>query len=308
LAKAGFSVSDRADLRPISFDMMARRDSTLLVLKVLGNADALNEGVAQELRTLAKFLEASPVVVAARSGGGDLEDGVVYTHRGVPVFTLGTLQEYLLENNAPMAFASPGGLYVNIRHEMLKLLRTQRALSLGLLAQVAGVSRRAIQMYEEGMHATIDSALRLEEFLGESLVEPIDPLRPTATGPQPAVDEPDFEKTMGDFEDVVMRMLRSVGFRVVPTRQSPFSALSQSKDTILTGVERKDASDPRRARLLSSVGGVSENNTMYVVGRETGKTSLHGTPLVQRRELEKLRDPDELLRLLEERRKKQRSP
>jgi putative transcriptional regulator len=274
---------------------------------VLGNADALNERVAQELRTLAKFLKASPILIAQRTGSGPLEDGVLYTHRGIPAMTLGSMKDHLIENTAPMAFASPGGLYVNIRAEMLKLLRMQRALSLGMLAQVAGVSRRAIQMYEEGMHATIDSALRLEEYLQESLVEPIDPFR--AFNPKKSEEAAPVEtvsRAMNEFEDAVMRMLRSVGFRVVPTRQSPFNALTQSADTILTGVEGKDAMDAKRAKILSSVRGVSETDAMYVVGRDTTKTNVHGTPVIQRRELEKMRDPKELLDLLQERERREK--
>ncbi|HLE46905.1 MAG TPA: transcriptional regulator [Candidatus Thermoplasmatota archaeon] len=304
LSESGFAVSERYTVRPISFDMIARRDNLLLVLKVLGNADALNERVAQELRILAKFLHATPLLVAERTGGGMLEDGVVYSHRGVRVLTSGTLRDHLMENAPPLAFASPGGLYVHLRSEILRNLRAQRALSLGLLAQVAGVSRRAIQMYEEGMRATIDSALRLEEYLKASIVEPIDPFKPLKElieeeGP----NEP--AKLLGQFEAAVMEMLRSVGFRVVPTQQSPFNALTQKPEaTILTGVERRDPQDSERARLLTSVRAVTETQSMYVVNRDTERTNVHGTPVVQRSELEKLRDPQDLVRLLKERRKK----
>jgi len=305
LSESGFAVSERYTVRPISFDMIARRDSLLLVLKVLGNADALNDRVAQELRILSKFLNATPLLVAERSGSGLLEDGVVYSHRGVRVLTSGTLRDHLVDNAPPMAFASPGGLFVHLRSEMLRNLRAQRALSLGLLAEVAGVSRRAIQMYEEGMRATIESALRLEEYLKASLVEPIDPFTPLADFLEESkVSEP--AKLLGQFEASVMEMLRSVGFRVVPTQQSPFNALTQAtkSSTILTGVERRDPQDQERARLLTSVRAVTETQSMYVVNRDTERTDVHGTPIVQRSELEKLRDPDELQRLLRERRKK----
>lgn len=305
LSSTGFAVSARCTLRPISFDMVARRDDRLLVVKVLGNADALGERVARELRVLAKFLDAAPLLVARRSGAGELEDGVLYNHRGIPVITLGTLREHLAENAAPVAYASPGGLFVNLRQHALRILRMERELSLGVLAQVAGVSRRAIQMYEEGMHATIEAALRLEDYLKESLVEPIDPFA-AFEPPADADDDPRTNpaRIMSEFEQAIHQMLRGVGFRVVPTQQSPFSALTQKPETtILTGMERKDATDETRARVLASVRMVTETKAMYVVARDTTKTNLEGTPVVQRRELEKLRDPDELFSLLDERRK-----
>lgn len=285
--------------------MVARRDDTLLVLKVLGNADALGERVAHELRVLARFLNASPLLVAERSGTGGLEDGVLYEHRGVPAITLGTLREHLLENAAPVAYASPGGLYVNLRREFLHMIRVQRSLSLGLLAQVAGVSRRAIQMYEDGMHATIDSALRLEEFLQESIVEPINPFRPFPDRVQRAQDDAPSLEGLAEFESTVLSMLRGLGFRVVPTQQSPFAAVTQNPtETILTGVERKDPTDENRARILSSVKSVAETDAMYVTSRDTDRVQVQGTPLVRRKELEGMRDPDELMTLLRERRKR----
>jgi len=309
LSSTGFAVSERCSLRPISFDMVARRDNRLLVVKILGNADALGERVARELRILAKFLDAAPLLVAQRSGAGELEDGVLYNHRGIPVITFGTLREHLVEDSGAVAYASPGGLFVNLRVDVLRTVRAQRALSLGVLAQVAGVSRRAIQMYEEGMHATIEAALRLEDYLQESLVEPIDPFTAFEAPPEtegPATDTP--ARIVSEFEQAIHQMLRGVGFRVVPTQQSPFSALTQKPETtILTGMERKDATDEVRARILASVRMVTETKAMYVVGRETTKTNLEGTPVIQRRELEKIRDPDELFNLLDERRKEPRA-
>lgn len=309
LSSTGFAVSERCSLRPISFDLVARRDNRLLVVKILGNADALVERVARELRVLAKFLEAAPLLIAQRSGAGELEDGVLYNHRGIPVITFGTLREHLMENAAPVAHASPGGLFVNLRQDALRMLRMERALSLGVLAQVAGVSRRAIQMYEEGMHATIEAALRLEDYLQESLVEPIDPFaafQVAGHGEEPGGDAP--ARIVSEFEQAIHQMLRGVGFRVVPTQQSPFSALTQKPETtILTGMERKDSTDETRARILASVRMVTETHAMYVVGRETTRTNLEGTPIVQRRELEKLRDPDDLFTLLDERRKEPKS-
>ena len=44
-----------------------------------------------------------------------------------------------------------------------------------VLADVAGVSRRTIQMYESGMGAMIDAALRLEEYLDTEIIETVNP-------------------------------------------------------------------------------------------------------------------------------------
>lgn len=307
LAKGGFAVSERVEVRPISFDVVARRDNALLIIKVLGNVDALSEPVAEELRTLAKVLGGTPIVIGERTGSGALEDGVAYRHRGIPVLTLPTLDSHILEHVPPMAYATPGGLNVELNGALLRKLREQRSLSLGLLAQAAGVSRRAIQMYEDGMRATIDAALRLEEFLQTTLIHPIDPFQlyqPPPEAPKaPATD--DAERPLSPLESEVFRMLRSVGYQVVPTQQSPFNAVShQAREAILTGVERgQDGASLRRAELMTSVSRVTEKDGMIVVRREVRYSSLGGTPVVQQKELEKVRDPRELGDLLDERRK-----
>jgi putative transcriptional regulator len=304
LARTGFAVSERCEVRPISFDVVARRDNRLLILKILGNVDALSERVAQELRTLARFLDGRPMLLGERASAGPLEDGVVYVHRGIPCITVATLEELLLENAPPLVEASPGGLNVRLDGARLRRIREARALSLGALAEVAGVSRRAIQMYEEGMRATIEAALRLEEFLGESIVSPLDPFESFEAGADVPRTPP--RGTVSPFEAEVFGMLRGVGFQVVPTSQSPFEAVTHRqevrRESILTGVQNEsDAQARRRAQLISSIAAVTEKDGMVVVRREVRVSNLQGTPIVLRDELERLRDPEELRTLLKER-------
>src|ERR1041385_3814202 len=108
LARAGFAVSERCDLRPVSFDLVARRDKDLLILKVLGNVDALSEPIAQEMKVLCKFLAARPLLVGQRAGTGQLEPGVVYARHDIPIVTPDTLEQYVLHGDAPVVFAAPG--------------------------------------------------------------------------------------------------------------------------------------------------------------------------------------------------------
>ena len=107
------------------------------------------------------------------SGSAELDPGVVYTRYGVPIVTEETLGEYLDKGLPPFLYASPGGIFARISGDRLRELRNQRGLSLGTLAGIAGVSRRAIQLYEEGAGAEITIVERMEAFLGEPLVAPI---------------------------------------------------------------------------------------------------------------------------------------
>ncbi|HUJ78580.1 MAG TPA: hypothetical protein VLX64_06195, partial [Thermoplasmata archaeon] len=68
LESAGFYVTDAHHVRPTSFDLLARRDSLLLIVKVLKNIDALDPEEAGRLRALAALFPAAPLVVGQTSG------------------------------------------------------------------------------------------------------------------------------------------------------------------------------------------------------------------------------------------------
>ena len=175
LAKAGFDVSSALTIRGICFDIVARRDNQVLIIKVLSNIDAFSKDNADEMKVLAESLGATPMVTGERSSSGALEPGIVYSRFNISIVSNETLADLLLEEAPPFIFAAPGGLYVRLDSELLKQAREARGISLGVLAETAGVSRRTIQMYESGMGAMIDAALRMEEYLGLPIIEPIDP-------------------------------------------------------------------------------------------------------------------------------------
>lgn len=302
LAKSGFAVSDRCHLRPVSFDLVARRDRHLVMVKVLANVDALSESVSHEIKILCKLLEARPLLVGLRAGTGPLESGVVYNRHDIPIVNPETLEAYLLDGEAPMAFAAPGGFYVHLDPEALRLARHEAHLSLGVLAQIAGVSRRAIQMYEEGMSASIEAAVRLEDFLGAELIRPTDPF----TAFDPSAYEPPVPQAAADpLEALVTQLLEGIGYAVQATRRSPFHALSTQEDqTLLTGVGQDSPQLRRRARMVESMSRIIDRPGMFVV-EHTTRTTLEGVPVVSREELRRLADPQRILDLLLERQARQ---
>ena len=91
LEKVGFTVSKPLNMRSISFDIVARRDRTLLLVKILSNVDAFSKDNSEEMKTLSEALGGSPLMVGERSGAGDIEQGIVYSRFNVPIVSLSTL-------------------------------------------------------------------------------------------------------------------------------------------------------------------------------------------------------------------------
>ena len=297
LAKSGFYVSGSCNA--VSFDIISRRDNTLLIIKVLTNVDAFSKPVANELKTLTKFLEASPLLIGEKSGAGEIEDDVIYLRHGVPIISKGTFDNLFLEGVPPLMYASPGGFYVRLDTDVIRMAREKKKISLGTLAEIAGVSRRAIQMYEEGMSAMVDVAVRLENFLGEPVVLPIDPFSYASEIPDEEIEFDMFE----DFEKNVFAKLNEIGYRVVPILKCPFNALTKDKKTlILTGVERYDMSLVKKAHIVTNLSKVTEKHSVFFVDYSE-KQNLEGTPLINISELKKINDPEKIVELILERKK-----
>lgn len=320
LEQAGFVVSDAHGIRPTSFDIMARRDSNLVILKVLKNVDALAPEEAGRLRALGDLFRATSLIVGQTSGSNELEGGVVYTRYGIPILTEEALSEYLLRGVPAFLVSSPGGIFARIDGPRLRELREERRLSLGALASIAGVSRRTIQLYEEGGGAEVSVVERIEHHLQETIVLPFElfsarPARePRRSEGTPAAPEPSgapgsrgAPPRTGDLlRDDVFRQLDTLGFQVEITVRCPFDAFTHAEEAVgeeeilLTSVGSMRTA-AHRAEVLQALARVLEGHSMFVTRDSTTRESIDGLPILTIRELQRHRDRDELVDLLSER-------
>ncbi|WP_458207431.1 transcriptional regulator [Haladaptatus sp. NG-SE-30] len=299
LDDAGFVVSDRCAIRPKSFDVAARRGPDLLLLKILGNIDAFDATTGVEMRRLGTYLDATPMVIGLRSRNQDLEPGVVYFRHGVPVFNPDTALDLFLEGVPPLVYAAPGGLYVNIDGDILQDERKERGWSLGQLANELGVSRRTVSKYEDGMNASVDVAIELEDMFDRELTSPVE----VFDSAEEVSEEPDLEEPDAEPDDQHMfSVLTRVGFTVHPTTRAPFKTVSEDdqEDRVLTSHSTFNRTAEKRARIMSSISRVARTRSVYFVD-STRRETVEGTALVERDEVEGIDDPDELRKLIRER-------
>ena len=302
LINAGFYVSDLCSLRFIGFDLIARRDNSLLIIKVLTNIDAISESLSKELRTLSILLKGCPLLIGEHSGAKKLEEDVVYDRFGIQAITSETLKTHLLEGIPLEVYAAPGGLYVNLDKDKIIELRKNQNLSLGSFARSLKVSRRTVQMYEEGMNASIEVAIRIEDTLGSNITIPIDilkqkPFKKQITTPK-QIETEGFKK----FQKEIFSILEKVGYKVIPMERCPFEAVSQDKKKVLlTCVDKYDKKLLKKAQVVNSISKVTEKHAVLITDKDTSKKNIEGTPLIIKKELKKLRDTEEILDLILER-------
>ena len=286
-----FDVSERCNIRPRSFDLIAKKGDILVIIKIVSHIDGVTADIAWDLNLIARYLQATPLIVGERARDAELERGVVYIRYGLFALSPETLYDYFAEGISPMVYASPGGLYVKIKGDLLREVREHSRMSLGDLASHLGVSRRTISKYESGMGTTLDVAIRLEELFGAPLVETIELIGYHAPKPE----KPSQSATGDAFVD-----LERMGMEIHAMRQAPFQALALfDRHTILAayGTTQKIV---KRASLIGNISQITKTFAMCVVTDYKKQKKIGKTLLIGEKHLHTLEDGSELIDMINE--------
>lgn len=290
---AGFEVSERFSLRPRSFDLIARKSGTMLVIKVVSHIDSVSDDVASDLEIIASHLRGIPLIVGERARDAELERGAVYLRYGIYAVNVATLYDFFVEKIPPLVYASPGGLYVSINGEVLHEMRERRGMSLGDLGHLLGVSRRTISKYESGMGTTLDVAIRIEEVFNAGVVESIDILTHESKRDTEQPERKDPSKP-----PIPIGFLEEIGMKLHTLRGAPFQALvTFDEHTIFTGYGTAQKVI-KRAALIGNLSKIAKKHAMCVITDYYKERKIGRTLLIGEERLHHLRDGSELIDLI----------
>ncbi len=291
LLMAGFACSERCSIRPRSFDLIAKREEFLLIIKVASPIDNVSEEIARDLDLVATHLSGLPLIIGERGRDAELERGAVYLRYGIAAVNPETLYDYFVEGVPPLVYASPGGLYVNIDGDVLRELREARDLSLGDLGHVLGVSRRTISKYEAGMGTTLEMAIKLEEFFDAEVIESIDLLNYSSHFEPYPPGEPSPESA-------ALTALQRLGLQIHHLRRAPFQAMAHYKEqTILAGCGSAQKV-VKRASLIGNLSEITRTHALCVTVEEVRQKRIGRTLLIGPEALSRLEDGQDLLDLI----------
>jgi putative transcriptional regulator len=309
LASHGFETSNIYDRS--CFDMMARRELILLLLKVLINVDGFSSQQAQEIKRLARTFLASPLIVGFKSKTEPLEEDVVYERHGIPVVAPETLRNMVVDEVYPEVLAGRGGYYVNINGEILKEVRERENLSLKDLADIAHVSRETIYKYEHGMvRAYPETAMLLENILNIKITLDIDLFKT----PEPGADmlkSDQASETEDNPQDISPepKELIKLGFGVLPTYRTPFDAISQAnsrkekENILLTNLEKNRNSQALKKMALNvkDLSDITKKEAVFIMESKRVVECIEGIPAVNTDEICEMENCREFIQLLKER-------
>ena len=144
-------------------------------------------------------------------------------------------------------------------------------------------------MYESGMGAMIDAALRLEEFLDVPIVQPLDPFE-YKRDDTAAKHEIELGGTTGSQR---LDRLLNIGFAVTPIIRGPFEAMSRDNSpttVVLTGLDTDKTKIIQKALIAAELSNLSKRPSVLIVQKKQTSDNIGSTALVTDDELKKIDD------------------
>ncbi|MGA2676322.1 MAG: transcriptional regulator [Methanobacterium sp.] len=302
LSNYGFETSNIYDRS--CFDMVARRELLLLLLKVFINVDGLSNIHAQEIKKLAQTFLGSPLIIGLKSKTEPLEEDVVYERHGIPVIAPETLRNMVVDEVYPEVLADRGGYYVPIDGNVIKEIREKENLSLKDLANLAHVSRETIYKYEHGIvRACPETAMILEDILNIKITLSINLFK----NPE-LIPESDNE-IVNDTQEP--KELVKLGFGVINTQRTPFDAIaranfthSENDNTLLTNLEKKRNKQvlKKMAVNVKDLSDVTQSEAVFILENKRKMECIEGIPVIHTWEMDEIENCREFLRILKEKR------
>lgn len=299
LKSEGYKTSDIYEQG--SFDIVARKNLSILLLKTFLNIDSINEINAYEMKQLANIFLASPIIIGEKSRNGILEEGIIYERYDIQTISFETLKNMIIYNEYPEILADRGGYFVKIDGSVIKQYRDEYSLSLKDLADLAHVSRATMYKYEnEIVRANTETAMILEEILNTKVTLDIDLLK------QPTEDTIEYSQNGEGTND-----LSKLGYGVISTNKSPFDAVAKMKSSkeqspLIANIEknRSEKTLKRMAIPLKDLSVITTSEPVFIINNDKIRESLNSIPVIKSWELKEFEHSKELLKMIKERKER----
>ncbi|MEM4701589.1 MAG: helix-turn-helix domain-containing protein [Candidatus Bathyarchaeia archaeon] len=221
LREGGFTVSQRCCSRPSCFDIAARKEESLIFIKVQPDIGCVSPYDSLELRIISEHISAASLFISEKTREKPLEDDTVYSRYNILAITPKTFRNIVLKGISPLIQAGPGGYYVEIDGEALKRRRQELGLSVGEVAEKIGISRRTLYGYERGMaKASVTVAYNLLCTLGIPVAKPVNIFEPPKGQRKTLIAKARRIITRNRLLQRIFRKL--AGDNIVAVRKAPF--------------------------------------------------------------------------------------
>ena len=226
LLKKGFTIKN---LTRMCFDILARKDDTILLIKVLEDANSVSREYSEEMVSFASYINASPLIIAEKAVG-KLDDNVVYSRFSIYTLNLNTLSN-CINKKFPFIRRSHAGLTASVSGKKFKEKREGLGYSLNAMSKKIGVTSRMIMKYESGnSEVTLNRAMKIYDLVGHEVFNEINIF--SSHGVRESRLETEISKKYSE-----------LGFDASDTKKIPFDIIAK-KGQELIFTEVSDNVDP----------------------------------------------------------------
>jgi len=274
LLKKGFTIKS---LTRTAFDIVARKDSAILLIKILEDANSVSTEYTEAMQGIAAYIGGSSLIIAEKAGD-KLQDNIVYNRFGIFTLNFDTFKS-CVENKRPFVKRDHSGIKAHIIGNKLKETREKEGVSLNEIARKVGVSKRMIQKYESGeSEVGVNKALRLYDIFGTSVFEKIDIF---------GHDQEIVHEGKGEFS----KKYSNLGFDALEANKVPFDIIAKKeKELILTRVGDKERPD------LDSLSKLVDADRLTIYKKKKPKS----VPALTKKEFMDFQKAQELIKFLKE--------
>ena len=274
LLKDGFTVKT---LTRTCFDILARRDYRILLIKVLEDANAMSREYTDTMNLVSSYIGAVPIIIAEKAGN-KLEDNVLYTRFDLYTFNFNTFVNSI-KNKFPFVRRTQAGFTISIAGGKLKRKREEKGYSLNYLSKKVGVTSRMIDKYEKGnSEITISKAMKIYNIFGPNVFNEINIFSRK-------------NKIQSNYKSDLSKKYIDLGFEASDTNKTPFDIIAKKEnELILTGVGDKTRRD------FSSLSKLLDADNLVIFKKKKPKD----IPAVTKEEFLEFEKANELIKFLKE--------
>ena len=274
LLKKGFTIKN---LTRACFDVLARKNEQILLIKVLEDANSISRQYTEEMIVIASYIKASPLIISEKAGG-KLEENIVYSRFNLYTLNLSTFFS-CINNKFPFIKRSQAGLTASVVGKKLREKMEEHGYSLNALSKKIGVTSRMIIKYEsENSEVTINRAMKLYDLFGHQVFNEVNVFMQR-------------EQRESKFETEVSRKYVELGFDATETKKTPFDIIAK-KDNELIFTEVSDTVNPQ----MESLSKLLNADNLVIFNRKKPKN----IPSMTKQEFMDFDKANELVRFLKE--------
>jgi len=271
------------------FDIAARKEH-LMLIKSMINVDGLDHDQALSLRTISSFLSAYPFIVSVKTNREFLNDEIIYSRFQLPVITPEMLSKILGEDLIPAVQSARGKHTIAIDVNTLREKRKELQLTLEQLAEIVGISKKALYEIEKSrVNPTSETVKKLENVLRIDLKNSY----------KMKTAEKTYLKPKNDFQNKVSKELSRIGIDNSSVYSAPFEIVGKEKFSLIISLSKNNVKIKKEAGVVKRLSSIFSSKAVFVA-KKCREQSVEGVPIVLESELPGIESSNELDEVLKE--------